>query len=109
MWHAGWGGLPEEDFLITLDPLLTGFRSRLFEDTFTADKSVGTLSPEWAGRLGLTTNVVVAEAPSTAIWVPWSRYYPHTFVRVIGTSTCDIMVAPTRRSGLPLSAVSADR
>lgn len=103
MWHAGWGGLPEEDFLITLDPLLTGFRSRLFEDTFTADKSVGTLSPEWAGRLGLTTNVVVAGgAFDCHMGAVGAGITPHTFVRVIGTSTCDIMVAPYEEIGSSL-------
>ncbi|HPS25608.1 MAG TPA: ribulokinase, partial [Bacteroidales bacterium] len=90
MWHPGWGGLPGEDFLVTLDPLLAGFRSRLFEDTFTADKSVGYLTPEWAARLGLTTNVVVAGgAFDCHMGAVGAGITPYTFVRVIGTSTCD--------------------
>ena len=94
MWHAGWGGLPEEDFLVALDPLLAGFRDRLYEDTFTADKPVGTLTPEWADRLGLTTNVIVAGgAFDCHMGAVGAGITPHTFVRVIGTSTCDIMVA----------------
>ena len=94
MWHAGWGGLPEEDFLVALDPLLAGFRDRLYEDTFTADKPVGTLTPEWADRLGLTTNVMVAGgAFDCHMGAVGAGITPHTFVRVIGTSTCDIMVA----------------
>ena len=36
MWNEKWGGLPSEEFLTTLDPLLSGFRNRLFEKTFTA-------------------------------------------------------------------------
>lgn len=60
MWHEKWGGLPSEDFLGSLDPLLKGFRARLFDKTETADKSVGRLSNEWAKRLGLSTDVVVA-------------------------------------------------
>lgn len=103
MWHPGWGGLPGEDFLVTLDPLLAGFRSRLFEDTFTADKSVGYLTPEWAARLGLTTNVVVAGgAFDCHMGAVGAGITPYTFVRVIGTSTCDIMVAPCEEIGSSL-------
>ncbi len=103
MWHPGWGGLPGEDFLVTLDPLLAGFRSRLFEDTFTADKPVGYLTPEWAARLGLTTNVVVAGgAFDCHMGAVGASITPYTFVRVIGTSTCDIMVAPYEEIGSSL-------
>jgi len=103
MWHAGWGGLPEEDFLVALDPLLSGYRDRLFEDTFTADKPVGTLTPEWADRLGLTTEVVVAGgAFDCHMGAVGAGITPHTFVRVIGTSTCDIMVASYEEIGSSL-------
>ena len=92
MWHEQWGGLPSEEFLTTLDPLLAGFRSRLFEKTETADKPVGKLSPEWAERLGLTTEVVVAGgAFDCHMGAVGAGVTPHTFVRVIGTSTCDVM------------------
>lgn len=94
MWHPQWEGLPCEEFLVELDPLLGGFRSRLFEHTETADVPVGTLSPEWAKRLGLTTNVVVAGgAFDCHMGAVGAGVTPHTFVRVIGTSTCDVMVA----------------
>jgi L-ribulokinase len=94
MWHPSWGGLPSEEFLVGLDPLLAGFRERLFTDTETADKSVGHLTAEWAERLGLTTNVVVAGgAFDCHMGAVGAGITPHTFVRVIGTSTCDIMVA----------------
>lgn len=94
MWHPQWEGLPCEEFLVELDPLLGGFRSRLFEHTETADVPVGTLSPEWAKRLGLMTNVVVAGgAFDCHMGAVGAGVTPHTFVRVIGTSTCDVMVA----------------
>lgn len=94
MWHEKWGGLPSEKFLTALDPLLGGFRQRLFEETQTADKPVGKLTEEWAKRLGLTTNVVVAGgAFDCHMGAVGADITPYTFVRVIGTSTCDIMVA----------------
>lgn len=94
MWHPSWGGLPPEEFLVGIDPLLAGYRARLFTDTETADKPVGRLTAEWAGRLGLTTDVVVAGgAFDCHMGAVGADVTPHTFVRVIGTSTCDIMVA----------------
>jgi L-ribulokinase len=103
MWHSGWGGLPEEDFLVALDPLLSGYRDRLFEDTYTADKPVGTLTPGWADRLGLSTDVVVAGgAFDCHMGAVGAGITPHTFVRVIGTSTCDIMVASYQEIGSSL-------
>lgn len=95
MWSAKWGGLPPEDFLKGIDPLLSGFRERLFEKTVTADKPVGHLCREWADRLGLNTDVVVAGgAFDCHIGAVGAGIKPHTLVRVIGTSTCDVMVAP---------------
>ena len=95
MWHEEWGGLPSSDFLETLDPLLIGFRERLYNDTFTSDTIVGNLSPEWADRLGLSPNVKVGvgilDAHAGAVG---GEVKPGSLLRVIGTSTCDIMVVP---------------
>jgi L-ribulokinase len=100
MWHEDWNGLPSEKFLVGLDPLLAGFRERLFTHTETADKPVGRLTPEWAERLGLTTGVVVAGgAFDCHFGAVGAEVTPRTFVRVIGTSTCDIMVASHEEIG----------
>jgi L-ribulokinase len=100
MWHKDWGGLPSEEFLTALDPLLKGFRARLFTETETADKPVGTLSEEWAERLGLSTKVVVAGgAFDCHMGAVGAGVTPHTLVRVIGTSTCDVMVASYEEIG----------
>ena len=100
MWHPKWNGLPSEEFLTTLDPLLAGFRDRLFSETETADKPVGKLTPEWAARLGLSTDVVVAGgAYDCHMGAVGAAVTPHTFVRIIGTSTCDVMVADYQEIG----------
>lgn len=94
MWHKEWGGLPSEDFLKSLEPKLSGFRERLFEETATADQPVGHLCKEWAEKLGLNEDVVVAGgAYDCHMGAVGAGVTPHTLVRVIGTSTCDVMVA----------------
>ena len=93
MWHAKWGGLPSEEFLTTLDPLLAGLRDKMFTETETAEKVVGYLTEEWAKRLGLSTDGVVAGgAFDCHMGAVGAGVKPYTWVRIIGTSTCDIMV-----------------
>ncbi len=100
MWSEKWGGLPPESFLAGIDPLLGGFRERLFEKTETADKPVGKLCPEWAAKLGLSTEVVVAGgAYDCHMGAVGAGVKAHSLVRVIGTSTCDVMVAPYEEIG----------
>ena len=100
MWHESWGGLPPQEFLSELDPLLDGYRDRLFTDTETSDKPAGRLSQEWADRLGLTTDVVVGvSAFDCHMGAVGANISEHAFVRIIGTSTCDIMVASKEEVG----------
>ena len=103
MWHESWGGLPSEAFLTKLDPLLKGYRDRLFEKTETADKPVGTLTPEWAARLGLPEGVVVAGgAFDCHMGAVGAGITPNTLIRIIGTSTCDVIVADYETIGQKL-------
>lgn len=100
MWHPLWDGLPSEAFLTGLDPLLAGFRSRLYKETYPSNVKVGTLTTEWAERLGLTTNVAVAVgAFDCHMGAVGAQIKPGDFVRVIGTSTCDIMAVPYEEIG----------
>lgn len=94
MWNAQWGGLPPEEFLSGIDPLLSGFKAHLSEQTETADKPVGHLTKEWADQLGLSTDVVVAGgAFDCHIGAVGAGAVAHTMVQVIGTSTCDVMAS----------------
>lgn len=95
MWHTDWNGLPPEDFFVALEPKLAKFRDRMSQSVETADKAVGHLSSEWASRLGLSTDVIVAGgAYDCHMGAVGAGVKPHTLVRVIGTSTCDVMVSP---------------
>ncbi len=100
MWHEAYEGLPGEDFLVALDPLLTGLRERLFRHTFTADQAMGKISPVWAKKLGLSENVVIGVGAFDAhMGAVGAHIEPYTFVRVMGTSTCDMLVAPNEEVG----------
>ena len=95
MWHESWDGLPPKEFLSQLDPYLSTLRDHLYVDTFTSDTVAGHLNDEWAKKLGLTTNTVIAvgtfDAHAGAVG---AKIDVNTLVRVMGTSTCDIMVSP---------------
>ncbi len=100
MWHQEFEGLPSDDFLTQLDPLLSGLRDRLYTDTCTSDEAQGTLSPEWAEKLGLSQNVVIGVGAFDAhMGAVGAEIEPYTFVRVMGTSTCDMLVAPNEEIG----------
>ena len=100
MWHPDWDGLPPDAFWTKLDPLLTGLRDRLYTDTYTSDHAVGTISAEWAQILGLPKNVIIGSGSIDAhIGAIGSAIKPYHMVKVIGTSTCDMIVAPTEEIG----------
>jgi L-ribulokinase len=95
MFNPSWGGLPDEEFLEELSPGLGTIRQRLYNTAHTADRRAGTLSPEWAQRLGLLPSAVVAVGAFDAhMGAVGAGISPGTLVKIIGTSTCDIMVHP---------------
>ena len=105
MWHKDFNGLPHERFLSKLDPLLSGLRERLYTETYTCDTEAGNLSPEWAERLGLPTAVKVGvgsfDAHQGAIG---GEIIPYHLIKVMGTSTCDMLIAPLSEFGDKLVA-----
>ena len=93
MWHTDWDGLPSQEFLSKLDPLYNGIRDRLFNETYTSEKSAGTLCTHWAKKLGLTESVHVNIAAIDAhIGAIGANIKAKSMVKVMGTSTCDIIV-----------------
>ncbi len=100
MWHESWGGLPDAAFLSKLHPYLASLRDNLYDETYTSNEVAGHLNEEWASKLGLNTNTVIAvgtfDAHAGAVG---AKVDHHALVRVMGTSTCDIMVSSNEALG----------
>ncbi|GGI24525.1 ribulokinase [Pedobacter mendelii] len=95
LWAEEFDGLPPEEFFETLDPLLKGYRALLFKDTYTSDISAGNLSAEWAEKLGLSKDVVIGVGAFDAhMGAVGGQIEPYYLSKIMGTSTCDILVAP---------------
>lgn len=95
LWSDEWGGLPPDDFFASLDPLLKGFTNKLYTQVYASDQPVGNLSKEWADKLGLSTEVVIgAGAFDAHMGAVGGQIEPYYLSKVMGTSTCDMLVAP---------------
>ncbi len=105
MWHASWGGYPPAKFFERLHPTLATLASSLGRETHTAAEAAGRLTPEWAARLGLPAGVIVAVGAYDAhIGAVGGDVGPGTLLKIMGTSTCDIMVGPRPAKGERLVA-----
>jgi L-ribulokinase len=99
MWHAAYGGYPSAAFFSLLDLRLVKIRESLGRETYTSDQPAGLLSGEWAGRLGLPPGIPVAAGAYDAhMGAVGGGVKPGRLVKVMGTSTCDVIVGP-RPSG----------
>ena len=95
MYSEEWGGYPDAEFLAQLDPKLGALRGRLKAQAQTVDHSAGGLTQEWAKRTGLPAGIPVAVGAFDAhLGGVGSGIAPGTLVKIIGTSTCDMMVVP---------------
>lgn len=95
MYNEQWGGYPDEEFLAQLDPQLAQVCSRLPTRALTVDRSVGGLTKKWAKRTGLREGVPVAVGAIDAhLGAVGAGVATGTLVKIMGTSACDITVAP---------------
>jgi L-ribulokinase len=91
MWSERWGGLPPEEFLVGVDPLLAGIRDKMTGHYKTSNKLAGHLSPEWAAKLGLRAGIPIPTGAFDAHWdAVGANIRLGDVVNVIGTSTCII-------------------
>ena len=96
MYSDSWGGYPDAEFLGALDPKLGALRERLPAKAHTIDRAVGGLTAEWAARTGLKEGTPVAVGAFDAhLGGVGAGIKPGTLVKTLGTSTCDLMIAPT--------------
>ena len=94
MWNAEFGGLPPEEFLVTVDPLLKGVRAKLCGRYATSDEIAGTLAPEWAAKLGLRAGIPIPVGAFDAHWdAIGAGARTGDVVNVVGTSTCIIAMS----------------
>ena len=94
MWNSKWGGLPPEEFLVAVDPLLKGIRAKLGGQYQTSDKIAGHLSQKWAEELGLRAGIPIPVGAFDAHWdAIGSNIREGDVVNVVGTSTCIIGIA----------------
>ena len=98
MFNGNWGGLPTKDFLSKLDPKLGALRDRLYEKTYTVETEAGKLTQQWAKKLGLKAGISVAVGAFDAhLGGIGSGIAPGKLVKIIGTSTCDMLVSETSK------------
>ena len=99
MYNEDWGGLPDKEFLTSLSPALAELRDKLYEKTFTSDRLAGVLSNEWADVLGLVPGIAIAVGAFDAhMGAVGAGINPGTLVKILGTSTCDIMTSPNNKN-----------
>jgi len=95
MFCDEWQGLPDKEFLAQLDPALASLRDRLYSTAYTSDQLAGRLAPQWADKLGLKPGIAVAVGAFDAhMGGVGAGIRPGVLVKILGTSTCDMMVMP---------------
>lgn len=100
LWHEAWGGWPPASFFDGLHPGLGRFAERMSPQTHTAERSAGGLAREWASRLGLPEGIPVAVGAIDAhLGAVGAGIRAGVLTRILGTSTCDIVVCPAERLG----------
>jgi L-ribulokinase len=95
MFNKSWGGYPDAEFLDKLDPRLAALRSRLCHNVRSIDDAAGRLTAAWSRKTGLPAGTPVAVGAFDAhLGAVGCGIAPGTLVKIIGTSTCDIAIAP---------------
>src|SRR5215470_14930037 len=96
MWNDSLGGLPPEEFLVKVDPLLAGVRDKLAGPYATSDAIAERLARPWAEQLGLAPGIPVPVGAFDAHWdAIGAGCRSEDMVNVIGTSTCIIGITPS--------------
>jgi L-ribulokinase len=99
MYADEWGGLPDKEFLHELDPALADLRDRLYVTALESDQVAGHVCEEWAQRTGLVEGTVIAVGAFDAhMGAVGAGIKEGALVKIVGTSTCDLMITKSKQS-----------
>ncbi len=100
LWSPAYNGLPPENFFKSIDPLLTNFVLNYATAVYDSEQVAGTLCEEWSAKLGLPQNVKVGVGAFDAhMGAVGGEIQPFHLSKIMGTSTCDMMVVPFEQFG----------
>jgi len=106
LYNEQWGGLPDAEFLDSLSSGLGELRNRHYSKAYPAEEKAGNLSSDWAEKLGLSTDVSVAVGAFDAhMGAVGAGSQIGRLVKILGTSTCDVMVWPNKESLVDIPGV----
>ena len=106
MYNDSWGGLPDKEFLSALSPELGELRERLYPKAVPSDHLAGRLSPAWAEKLGFEPGIAIAVGAFDAhMGAVGAGVKEGTLVKILGTSTCDIMVSSRKKGFIDIPGV----
>lgn len=95
MYNEQWSGLPDDEFLETLDHRFKNLRSKLYDKAYPAGTMAGTLTKYWANKFGLLEGTPVSVGAFDAhMGAVGAGIRENALVKIMGTSTCDIMIFP---------------
>ena len=107
MFSETWGGLPDKEFLNELHPKLSKLRDSHYHKAYSFEQVLGYLSNEWSSRTGLPEGIrICVGALDAHVGAIGAGVKPGKFVKIIGTSTCDVMVFPKSESFKDFDGVS---
>ena len=93
MYSTDWKGLPDIGFIEQLDSKLVNLRQNLFDKVYTSETEAGKLNLEWSKKLNLKEGISIAVGAFDAhMGAVGAGVKEGTLVKIMGTSTCDIMV-----------------
>ncbi len=94
-YNPSWGGYPDGEFLAALDPRLVRIGKTLPGKACSSAQEAGKLSEHYAKVFGLPAGIPVAVGAFDAhLGAVGAGIKSNVLVKLIGTSTCDIMVVP---------------
>ncbi|AQG79568.1 ribulokinase [Spirosoma montaniterrae] len=95
MWNEAFGGLPSAAFLNAIDNTFEKLSNRFYTETYTSDQVFGTIAPYFTNKFGFNpATIVTVGAIDAHHGAVGAGIAPYTLVKVIGTSTCDMLVVP---------------